>query len=100
MPFDTEKYLKLQSEKILDRVKLFGDKFIENNKNRCYLIINNKKSELIGEYKFNKKEKEIMIKLIVKKEKSFFFGDVYGITDMSYMFYECSSLELLPDISK
>ena len=26
MPFDTEKYLKLQSEKILDRVKLFGDK--------------------------------------------------------------------------
>ena len=35
-------------------IKLFDDKFIENNKNRCYLIINNKKSKLIREYKFNK----------------------------------------------
>jgi len=40
------------------------------------------------------------IRIIEKKNYSFFSGYNNEITDMSYMFYECSSLLSLPDISK
>ena len=32
--------------KIGEKIRLFGDKFVENNKDNCKLIINNKEEEL------------------------------------------------------
>ena len=72
-----------------ENIKLFDEYFIKNNKDKCFLLINNKIHELYGEYKFNKKEKNIKIKLI---EES-------NIENMSFMFYNCKSL-LSVDMSK
>ena len=78
-------------DKIEGRIKIFGKDFVNNNKNKCKIIINDKENELIEEYniKDNSKDK-LEIKLI----------DIDNITNMCDMFYECSSLSNLPDISK
>ena len=73
-------------------IRIFGDKFVENNKNICKLLIN-KKIENLKTY-INREEinnKDIFeIKL----------RGIKNVTNMSYMFYNCSSLKELPDISK
>ena len=70
-------------------IKLFGEKFIENNNNNCKIIIENKEQDLIQFIKKNKNEKILKIKL----------KEIKTITDMSYMFSRCNSLASLPDIS-
>ena len=72
-------------------IRIFGLNFVENNKNICKMIIDNKKYEITEEYnvKSNNNNK-LSIKLI----------GINNIIDMSYMFYGCSSLLSLPDISK
>ena len=61
-------------------IKLFGKKFIENNKNNCKIIIDNKDQDLIEYLKINKNERILKIKL----------KEIKAITNMSYMFYECN----------
>jgi len=67
-------------------INLFGKKFMENNKNNCLLIINNKLYDIKDMYKYNiqgnKKDNILIVKLIGKNK----------ITDMSYMFYGCKNL--------
>ena len=87
------------------RIRIFGSNFVKNNKGKCYLLINNKITELIEEidyynYYNNNNESKIKIKLIENKTYSFFSGYNNGITNMSHMFDGCSSLLSLPDISK
>ena len=105
---------------------IFGYEFVENNKNNCYLLIDNQQRELCEYLNLNKEEKDILeIKLIENRNItnmsymfnhkilwSFFYRykiislpdisewDAKNVTDMSHMFYGCSSLESLPDISK
>ena len=75
-----------------NEINIFGSKFVENNKKKIYQIINNKIFELKEKYKINKKDKikKIKFKLLVNK----------NITNLSYMFYGCSKLSFIPDISK
>jgi len=95
-------------------IKLFGEKFITNNRNKYKIFINNKiiKNGLI------KSEEELIkiklrfyddpIKLDFMLEGCINLIDVSGIEklkthkvkSMSHLFYECESLESLPDISK
>ena len=77
-------YKKYENE---NDIKIFGNKFVENNKNKCKFIYKEKEYEL-QEY-FEIKENELEIKL----------NGIDKITDMSYMFHNCYSLESLPDIS-
>ena len=35
-------------------IRIFGWKFVENNKNKCKMIINNKKYEITENYKYCK----------------------------------------------
>ena len=76
------------------KVRIFGEKFVKNNKQNCKIIYNNKEYEL-KEYindidkEYNNKD-EIKIKL----------KGINKVTNMSYMFYECNTLSSLPDISK
>jgi len=73
-----------------DKIKIFGDTFVKNNKNNFQMIINGKNYELDSFYKI-KKEKDILnIKL--KSIKNF--------TNLGSMFEECTALTELPDISK
>jgi len=86
-------------------IKLFDSEFVKNNKGKCYLLINNKITELVEKIDYhnyfnNNNERKIKIRIIENKSYSFFSGYSNGITNMSYMFYRCTSISSLPDISK
>ena len=76
------------------KVRIFGEKFVKNNKQNCKIIYNNKEYEL-KEYindidkEYNNKD-EIKIKL----------KGINKVTDMRDMFSYCNTLSSLPDISK
>ena len=74
-----------------ENIELFGDEFVENNKDICKMIIDNKEYEITKEYNienYNNNKLKIELK------------GIDNITNMSYMFDKCSSLSSLPDISK
>ena len=74
------------------RIRLFGKKFIENNKDKCKMIINGKEKNLEEYYTLdnNFKGNELEIKL----------KGMNKIENASYMFELCKYLGALPDISK
>ena len=74
-----------------NEVQLFHSNFIERNKNKLKLIIDGKEQDLIGIYKLSNNNKDIL-KVKLK--------GITNVTDMSWMFYGCSSLTSLPDIYK
>ena len=86
---DAESFMKLKYtpnlKKIKDnKMKIFGKKFVENNKDNCVLIINDKENPLSEFYTLKKndlKNTEIEIKL----------KQIKTITDMSFMFHADSS---------
>ena len=74
-----------------DNIRIFGEEFVKNNKNKCKMIIDNKEYEISETYNienYNDNILEIKLKLIE------------NVTNMSGMFSECKSLSSLPDISK
>ena len=73
-------------------IKIFGSKFVENNKNICKMIIDNKEYEISEKYNNieNNNNNELKIKL----------KGINNVINMSGMFDECSSLSSLSDISK
>ena len=76
-----------------DEIKIFGEQFVNNNINNCYILINGQKNILCEYLELNesqKTKKTLEIKLIENKT----------IIDMSYMFDNCIQLNCLPDISK
>ena len=75
-----------------DCIKLFGEEFVKDNINNCYLLIDNDEVELCEYLYLNeeqKKKNELKIKLIEKDK----------ITSMNYLFSRCDLLKELPDIS-
>ena len=86
---------------------IFGEKFVQNNRNHIELIINGTKSELVRKSKLKKGTNniEIIIKhKIINLEYMFYecrtlrnieglmYLDVKEINNFSYMFYKCKSL--------
>ena len=65
---------------------IFGEKFVENNKNNIELIINGNKNDLINKYELRKGENSI--KMIIKNR----------ITNLEYMFFECKSLKNIEEL--
>ena len=75
-----------------NKIRIFGAKFVENNRNKCKMIIDNKEYEITEEYNIkNYKNNNNKLKIILK--------GINNVTDMSGMFSWCSSLSSLPDIS-
>ena len=92
----TIQYLPENSKKI----RLFGTKFVANNRNKCKIILNNQIQEIndilllnndLKKY-INPKNGILEIKLKINKNQN--------LIDMSNMFKDCSSLLLLPNISE
>ena len=107
-----------------DKIKLFGKKFIENNKNNCKIRVDNKVYNIVESIKVNRNINRdiIEIKLIIEKKMtniSYMFGDSINngcnalislpdicnldtkdVTNMSSLFIGCNSLFLISDISK
>ena len=75
-----------------ENITIFGLDFVQNNKDKCKLIIDGYEMELQSQYTIDTtKTKDILkIKLI----------ETRPIIDMSFMFCNCKSLISLPDISK
>ena len=104
------------------KIKIFGNIFVKNNRKNCRLIINNKEKklkeyEILNKIKENnkiniKKIKKIKIKIydnLLNIEKMFEECksikiinkiNISYVRNMSKIFYGCTSLKSLPDISK
>ena len=100
-------------------IRLFGDRFVENNKENCKIIIDNNEKEIfswldIDKNDINREFIEITLKRIknITNISHIFNGcstldsltgisewDTKNVKDISYAFYGCSSIEALPDIS-
>ena len=116
----TIKYIKCNSPGLTGTMRIFGDKFVEENCDNCYLILSNKEMRLTTRISYKKKNEEdnlLEIKLIEAKKitsmncmfrgcKTLFSLDNFSqwdtsyVTDMSCMFSKCTNLKALPDISK
>ena len=72
--------------------KLFGEKFVENNKNLCKIIIGDKEYELKSF--LNKECDEVK-----KKEFEIKLKGISNITDLSFMFCGCLSLDSIQGFS-
>ena len=73
-----------------DSIRLFGDEFVKNNINNCYLLIDGKQIKLCKELALSHEQKKktiLEIKLI----------EINKITNMKSLFHYCSSLNSLPD---
>ena len=69
-----------------ERVRIFGEKFVKNNKNKCHIEYNGKKYELKEYFEdidnnYNHKNEIILI-----------LAGINNITNMSYLFYSCDKL--------
>ena len=116
----TIKYMKYNAPGLTGTMRIFGDKFVEENYDNCYIIINNKEMPLTTRVSYVKKDDEddlLEINLIEVKKitsmncmfkgcKTLFSFDNFSqwdtscVTDMSFMFNNCANLITLPDISK
>ena len=74
-----------------NKIQIFGKKFVSNNKNKSKIIINEKEIELSEFYEIepNLLNTKIIVRLIEKQ----------NINDMSYMFYNCTSLIAIHNFS-
>ena len=101
-----------------EKLRIFGDKFVENNKENCIFIFNNKEYDLSSYFDIEKfsDENELIIKLKPKNiitNVSYMLKDFSSlksvqnletlktdkITNMKFIFYKCSSLKKISDIS-
>ena len=76
-----------------NKIKIFDSTFVSNNKDKCSIKIDGIKKELSEYIELTNEQK-------LKKTIEIKLTGIENVTDMSYMFFECSSLNDLPDISK
>ena len=89
---ELKKEMKSKLGEEMSKNKLFGERFIKNNKNNCKIIINGKEKELVSFYDIERLEENGILEIKLK--------GINNIKDMSFMFCGCLSLISLPDISK
>ena len=82
--------IKYKINKNEKKIKIFNIDFVNNNKDKCKIIYNNNEYELTEYFNINNNDNILEIKLT----------NINNITNAYAMFYECSSLISLPDISK
>ena len=75
--------IKYKDLQIGDKIQIFGDDFVKNNKDKLFLIINNRKSELISTKII--KDNYLEVILVQKSEVK--------VTNLSYMFQNCIHLD-------
>ena len=74
-------------------IYIFGDEFVNNNKDKCKIVFENKELELASYFYIKDHINDNLNELQIKLKY------INNITNMSYMFFGCISLSSLPDIS-
>ena len=109
---NSDKIIKIVYQKGNYIVKLFGEDFIKNNRNKCKIIYNQKKNKLKTSIENEENNKKIKIKLQLLEDLSNLdfmlevcktlidFKEIsklktQKVKSMKRLFYECSSLEAL-----
>ena len=102
------------------KFRIFGDIFVNNNKDSCVIVVENKEYKLCTKMETTKMKKidnkyEIKLKIFgTLMDLSYMFHqcnslspsseinemDISNVTNISYLFSECIYLSQLPDISK
>ena len=72
-----------------ENIKLFGSKFIENNKEKCWMVIDFTKTDIKEYYKPTHEATKLSVILALSNK----------VHDISYMFHKCSSLISIPDFN-
>jgi len=95
-------------------IRIFGQEFVENYKNKCKILYNNESYnlnefwasndniltvQLTGLHYINNVSKIFSECYTLKELPDISILNIINIKDMSYMFFDCSSLSSLPDIS-
>ena len=100
-----------------NEIKIFGKEFVKNNKNNCRVIIEGKEQEISENLEINNNIKNGELKITLKEiniienmshlfSGCFSLKEIEGIkefitkfvTDVSYIFNDCSNLKLLPEL--
>ena len=71
-----------------EKIRLVGSKFYENNKDKCKMVIFFAVSNLLEFYESKNNESFLTVTLVLSSK----------ITDLSYMFSECSSLKSISNL--
>ena len=87
-----EIHIKYIIKKNDSELKIFGDDFVINNYNNCKFLLNGKKYNLVA-YLYIKK------RYINKNVVEIKLRGIKNIISAKAMFFNCSSLKSLPDIS-
>ena len=72
-------------------INIFGNEFVQKNKNNCKMIIDNKEYKITTKFRVENYNDNFLYIIL---------RGIENIIDMSYMFRDCISLASLPDISK
>ena len=101
-----------------DKIRLLGSKFINKNRTKCSMILNNEEVNLKEFYEIEENDNELLeVYLTIKNEMEdlsyIFYGcsslkyfdfipgkNISLVKNISYMFYNCSSLIKVSNISK
>ena len=84
-----------------NKIRIFGHNFVENNKDKCKIIINNNIENEEREYKLTEYWEDLKNNINTQLTSiKFKIKGINNITNMSYMFDGCDQIQILPDISK
>ena len=92
MEYLDEIIIRYKINKFDKEIKIFGSNFINNNRNKCKIIYEEKEYEIKEKWNIDDKIKNEILEIKLK--------GINNITDMSCMFNGCPNLSSLPDISK
>ena len=99
--FKKNKNIIYNIEDFTKPVTILNDKFVQNNKEKCYIIYNNKKYKLNSTFKFEKNgPNEIELYEVEQlKDLSYMFCDVYSIKCFNFLSnWDVSKIENLSHI--
>ena len=91
MEYKDEIIIRYKINKNEKKIKIFDCDFIENNRDKCKIIYQGKEYKIKEKWDIDDKIKNEIIEIKLK--------GINNITNMSCMFYGCSNLSNLPDIS-
>ena len=114
--------IKKENKKIIyeiknynERTQIFGYEFVKKNKDKCYIIYNNKKYKLKSEFKFDKNgPNELELYEVEQiKDLSYMFSNVFSINSFEFLsnwdlsnienisnMFECTYINDLKPLSK